>query len=65
MAAVHTGRGLAPVSSAAEYLVHRRTYDGIQTPASGAEVKEAAAFVEGRAGRAAGYRTDAAKEGRQ
>ena len=65
VAAVHTGRGLAPVSSAAEYLVHRRTYDGIQTPASGAEVKEAAAFVEGRAGRAAGYRTDAAKEGRQ
>ena len=49
------GKDVCDVQSAADYMTKVRTYTGIETPQSGAEVKAPAAAVEGRAGRAAGY----------
>ena len=46
---------LYDVESAADYMTKIRTYTGIETPQSGAEVKEPAAAKVGRSGRAAGY----------
>ena len=46
---------LYDVRSAADYMTKIRTYTGIDTPHTGAEVKAPAAAVEGRTGRAAGY----------
>ena len=43
------------VRTAAGYVSKVRTYTGIETPASGAEVKEPMRATEGRAGRAAKY----------
>ncbi|QDZ22484.1 diphthamide synthesis protein [Chloropicon primus] len=48
-------REVAEVHSAADYMTKVRSYTGIETPQSGAEIKEPAAAVEGRFGRAAGY----------
>ena len=65
--AVHAARALqvAPApggrsdlvtpASAAEFFVHKRSWQGVETPLAGAEAKEPAAAVEGRSGRAAGY----------
>lgn len=46
---------LAPVGTAAEYLVQRRTWRGLETPLTGAAVLAAAPALPGRSGRAAGY----------
>ena len=46
------------VHSAAQYLTQRRTYQGLETPATGAAVLPAAVAVEGRCGRAAGYQDE-------
>lgn len=43
------------VQSAAQYLTQRRTYKGLETPATGATILPAAVAVQGRTGRAAGY----------
>lgn len=43
------------VRSAAEYLATARTFKGLETPATGAEIKAAEPIVQGRSGRAAGY----------
>lgn len=43
------------VHSAAQYLTQRRTYKGLETPATGGEILPAAVAVVGRSGRAAGY----------
>jgi diphthamide biosynthesis protein 2 len=43
------------VHSAAQYLTQRRTYKGLDTPATGSEVLPAAVALVGRSGRAAGY----------
>lgn len=43
-------------TSAAEYMVHKRTWKGVDAPAlTGAEEKEVVGAVEGRSGRARGY----------
>ena len=49
------GAGAVVARTAAEYLLKAREFRGLETPATGAEVKAAAAAVPGRAGRAAGY----------
>ncbi|KAI8474870.1 MAG: hypothetical protein J3K34DRAFT_517740 [Monoraphidium minutum] len=41
--------------SAAEYLTKGRSFQGLETPAAGAEIKAAELAAPGRAGRAAGY----------
>ena len=41
--------------SASEFLVHKRSWKGVETPLAGAEVKPAAVAVDGVDGRAAGY----------
>lgn len=41
--------------SAADYLVHKRTWVGVEAPHVGAEPKPVELAVEGRSGRAAGY----------
>lgn len=46
---------LYDVGSAADYMTKIRSYTGIETPQSGAEVKAPEAAKEGRFGRAAGY----------
>lgn len=43
------------VHSAAQYLTQRRTYKGLETPATGAEILPASVAVAGRTGRAAAY----------
>lgn len=43
------------VQSAAQYLTQQRTYKGLETPATGGEIKAAELAVEGRSGRAAAY----------
>lgn len=43
------------VHSAAQYLTQRRTYKGLETPATGAEILPASVAVAGRSGRAAAY----------
>lgn len=50
------GRGdLVVAKSAADYLHHKRTYLGLETPLVGAEEKEVVKAVAGLSGRAAGY----------
>lgn len=46
---------LAEVKSAADYLVTRRTYTGLETPFTGAAAKPVVIAVAGRSGRAAQY----------
>jgi diphthamide biosynthesis protein 2 len=41
--------------SAAEYLTKARTFQGLETPATGADIKAAELALPGRSGRAAGY----------
>ncbi|KAK9905896.1 hypothetical protein WJX75_008313 [Coccomyxa subellipsoidea] len=56
--ALHVPEGpgrLAEVKSAAEYLVTRRTYTGLETPFTGAAAKPVVIAVAGRSGRAAQY----------
>lgn len=43
------------VHSAAQYLTQRRTYKGLETPATGGAILPAAVAVVGRSGRAAAY----------
>lgn len=43
------------VHSAAQYLTQRRTYKGLETPATGGELLPPSVAVAGRSGRAAGY----------
>lgn len=43
------------VQSAAQYLTQQRSYQGLETPATGAAILPAAVAVPGRSGRAAGY----------
>jgi diphthamide biosynthesis protein 2 len=43
------------VNSAAQYLTQRRTYKGLETPATGGAILPAAVAVVGRSGRAAAY----------
>jgi diphthamide biosynthesis protein 2 len=49
-----TGAQLS-VRSAAQYLAEARSYRGLETPATGAELLPPSIAVEGRSGRAAGY----------
>jgi len=49
------GSHLAEVRSAADYLVHRRTWRGVDAPLVGSEAKGPASAVKGSSGRAAGY----------
>ncbi|KAG2430011.1 hypothetical protein HYH02_013839 [Chlamydomonas schloesseri] len=49
------GRGEIVARNAAEYLALKRSYKGLEMPATGAEPKPVELAVEGRAGRAAGY----------
>jgi len=46
---------LVEVKSAADYLVHKRSWTGVETPLVGSEKKEAHVAVPGQSGRAAGY----------
>lgn len=46
---------LVEVKSAADYLVHKRSWTGVETPLVGSEKKEAHLAVPGLSGRAAGY----------
>jgi len=46
---------LAPIRSGADFLTTRRTWQGLETPATGAPAAEAVGVVAGRSGRAAGY----------
>ena len=46
---------LVEVKSAADYLVHKRSWTGVETPIIGSEKKEAHLAVPGQSGRAAGY----------
>ena len=43
------------VSSSAEYLVHKRTWKGVESGSGPGEKKEATVISKGRSGRAAGY----------
>ena len=53
---VQRGEGRSVVAkTAAEYLVKHRTFQGVETPATGADIKVAGQALQGRAGRAAGY----------
>ena len=49
------GGQLAPVRSGADFLNTRRTWQGLEAPATGAPAAEAVGVVAGRVGRAAGY----------
>jgi diphthamide biosynthesis protein 2 len=49
------GGQLVAAKTAAEYLTKQRTWQGVDTPATGAELKQAGPAVAGRSGRAAGY----------
>jgi diphthamide biosynthesis protein 2 len=61
---VQKGLGRAVVAkTAAEYLVKNRTFQGVETPATGAEIKAAGRAVQGRAGRAAGYVDEPGQQG--
>lgn len=46
---------LVAPQSAADYLLHKRSWTGVETPLVGAAPAPVAAAVEGRSGRAAGY----------
>jgi diphthamide biosynthesis protein 2 len=49
------GGQMVAAKTAAEYLTKHRTFQGVDTPATGAELKQAGPAVAGRSGRAAGY----------
>lgn len=49
------GGHLVEARSAADYLVHKRSWKGVEAPLAGAEAKAPAAAVPGQSGRAAGY----------
>ena len=53
-AAAGTGH-LIEARSAADYLVHKRSWKGVEAPLVGSESKEAHLAVAGQSGRAAGY----------
>lgn len=46
---------LVQPKSAADYLLHKRSWQGVEAPLVGAAPKAVEAAVEGRSGRAAGY----------
>jgi diphthamide biosynthesis protein 2 len=46
---------LVEARSAADYLLHKRTWQGVEAPLVGAAEKAVVAAAEGRTGRAAGY----------
>ncbi|PRW20179.1 diphthamide biosynthesis 2 [Chlorella sorokiniana] len=46
---------LVEARSAADYLLHKRSWQGVETPLTGAAPAPVVAAAEGRAGRAAGY----------
>lgn len=48
---------LVAPASAADYMVHKRTWKGVDAPMAGAGSQEATAAVPGRTGRAVGYDT--------
>ena len=50
-----TAGHLVEAKSAADYLVHKRSWKGVEAPLVGAEKKEVAVAVAGQRGRAAGY----------
>ncbi len=50
------------VKSAAQYLAVKRSYQGLETPLTGAEAKPAELAVAGRSGRAAAYTNEPAAE---
>jgi len=52
------GDGQLQAANAAEYLRHKRSYVGLETPATGAEAKAVEKAVPGLSGRAAGYRQE-------
>lgn len=54
-AASRGGKGEIVARSAGEYLAVKRSYQGLETPATGADIKSAELAVAGRVGRAAGY----------
>lgn len=54
--AAPSGRSdLVEARSAADYLLHKRSWQGVETPLTGAAPAPVVAAAEGRAGRAAGY----------
>lgn len=54
--AAPSGRSdLVEVKSAADYFLHKRTWQGVEAPLVGAAPKAVETAVEGRSGRAAGY----------
>jgi len=55
------GSRAVAVRSAAEYLAKAREFKGLETPATGAEIKAAEMALPGRAGRAAGYEDEPAR----
>lgn len=48
--------------SAADYLLHKRSWQGVEAPLVGAAPKAVEAAVEGRSGRAAGYADEPGKQ---
>lgn len=46
---------LVEARSAADYLLHKRSWQGVETPLTGAAPAPVVVAAEGRAGRAAGY----------
>lgn len=49
---------LVEARSAADYLLHKRTWTGVDSPLVGAEAKPVEAAVQGLAGRAAAYASE-------
>ena len=58
MTAGQGGKQLAEVRSAADFMVTRRTYTGLEAPMTGAAEKPVEKAVLGRSGRAAGYQQE-------
>ncbi len=55
---------LAEVRSAAEYLMTRRTFTGLETPFTGAAAKPVVKVIVGRSGRAAQYEDETVNNNR-
>ncbi|KAL4422925.1 hypothetical protein ABPG75_009122 [Micractinium tetrahymenae] len=53
---------LVQPKSAADYLLHKRSWQGVEAPLVGAATKAVEAAVEGRSGRAAGYADEPSKQ---
>jgi diphthamide biosynthesis protein 2 len=62
-ARVEAGGRAVAARSGAEFLALKRTYRGLETPATGAAPKAPALAADGRAGRAAGYAAEGAQGG--